>query len=175
MSYYHSSLVELLLRSALCRWWCARNPPELLDGKAANTIPFRCSLPLASRENRFGSANVLFMASTVMVPMGNLVFSLPFMPGSTPLKDSDIAGLGVILLGLVTYRLGDKCDVVARWRRGGTVIPRMPWRRGTKKTNRGISMTEDQFEWDTPVFHDGNEHQFASSSLGEPLLLTPIR
>ncbi len=111
-----------------------------------------------------------------MVPVGNLVFSLPFMPGSTPLKDSDIAGLGVILLGLVTYRLGDKCDVVARWRRGGTIIHRMPWRRGKKKTNRGISMTEEQFEWDAPVFHDGNEHQFASSSLREPLLLlTPIR
>ena len=106
-----------------------------------------------------------------MVPVGNMVFSLPFMP----LKDSDIAGLGVILLGLVTYRLGDKCDVVARWRRGGTIIPRMPWRRGKKKTNRGISMTEEKFEWDAPVFHYGNEHQFASASLGEPLLLTPIR
>ena len=111
------------------------------------------------------------LQSTVMVPVGNMVFSLPFMP----LKDSDIAGLGVILLGLVTYRLGDKCDVVARWRRGGTIIPRMPWRRGKKKTNRGISMTEEKFEWDAPVFHDDNEHQFASASLGEPLLLTPIR
>ena len=87
------------------------------------------------------------------------------------MKDSDVAGLGIILLGLVTYRLGDKCDV-ARWRRGA--IPRLPWRRG-KKTNPGISMTEEQFEWDAPVFRDGNEQQFASSSLGEPLLLTPIR
>ncbi len=151
-------------------------PPELLDGKATDTYPVVVApFPSPPREHRFGSANVLFMASTVMVPVGNLVFSLPFMPGSTPLKDSDIAGLGVILLGLVTYRLGDKCDVVARWRRGGTIIPRMPWRRGKKKTYRGISMTEEQFEWDAPVFHDGNEHQFASSSLGEPLLLTPIR
>ncbi len=130
-----------------------------------------CRRSLPPREHRFGSANVLFMASTVMVPVGNLVFSLPFVPGSTPLKDSDVAGLGIILLGLVTYRLGDKCDV-ARWRRGA--IPRLPWRRG-KKTNPGISMTEEQFEWDAPVFRDGNEQQFASSSLGEPLLLTPIR
>ncbi|KAL3774347.1 hypothetical protein ACHAW5_006512 [Stephanodiscus triporus] len=118
--------------------------------------------------NRFGSANVLFMASTVMVPIGNLVFSLPFIPGSTPLKDSDIAGLGVILLGLVAYRFGDKCEVT-RWR---WITPRLPWRRG--KTNPGISMTEEQFEWDAPVFRDGND-TFASSSLGEPLLLTPLQ
>ena len=74
------------------------------------------------------------------------------------------AGTGHVLLG-------DKCDV-ARWRRGA--IPRLPWRRG-KKTNPGISMTEEQFEWDAPIFRDGKEQQFVSSSLGEPLLLTPIR
>ncbi len=100
-----------------------------------------------------------------------LVFSQPFVPGSTLLKNSGVAGLEIILLGLVTYRLGDKCNV-ARWRR--RAIPRLPWRRG-KKTNPGISMTEEQFEWDAPVFCDGNEQQFTSSSLGEPLLLTPIR
>ncbi len=85
--------------------------------------------------------------------------------------ESDVVGLGIILLGLVTYRLGDKCDV-ARWRR--RAIPRLPWRRG-KKTNPGISMTEEQFEWDASVFHDGDEQQFASSLLGELLLLTPIQ
>ncbi len=99
------------------------------------------------------------------------MFSLPFVPGWTLLKDSDVAGLKIILLGLVTYRLGDECDV-ACWQRAA--IPQLPWRRG-KKTNPGISMTEEQFEWDAPVFCDGNEQQFASSSLGEPLLLTPIR
>jgi hypothetical protein len=31
-----------------------------------------------------------------------LVFSLPFVPWSTQLKDSDVAGLRIILLGLVT-------------------------------------------------------------------------
>ena len=65
--------------------------------------------------------------------------------------ESDVVGLGIILLGLVTYRLGDKCDV-ARWRR--RAIPRLPWRRG-KKTNPGISMTEEKFEWDAPVFRMG--------------------
>jgi hypothetical protein len=61
---------------------------------------------------------------------------------------------------------------VACWQRGA--IPQLPWWRG-KKTNPGISMTEEQFEWDAPVFRDGNKQQFALSSLGEPLLLTPIR
>ena len=47
-----------------------------------------------------------------MVPIGNLAFALPFMPGSTPLKDSDIAGLAVILFGLVTYDLETLSNVV---------------------------------------------------------------
>ncbi len=99
------------------------------------------------------------------------MFSVPFVPGSTPLKDSDVAGLGIILLGLVTYRLGDTCNV-ALWQHGA--IPRLPWWRG-KKTNPGISMTEEQFEWDATVFCNGNEQQFTSSLLGDPLLLTPIQ
>jgi hypothetical protein len=87
------------------------------------------------------------------------------------LKDSDVAGLGIILLGLVTYRLGDKCNE-ARWQR--RAIPRLPWQCGNK-TNPGISMTEEQFEWDAPVFRVGNKQQFTLSSLGELLLLTPIQ
>ncbi len=102
-----------------------------------------------------------------MVPIGNLVFSLPFIPGSTPLKDSDIAGLGIILLGLSAYRLGGECAGI-RWRRG---VTRLSWWEG--KTSPSASMTEERFEWDAPVFHDGNE-SLASSSLAEPLLLTPL-
>lgn len=68
---------------------------------------------------KFGSANVLFMAATIMVPIGNLAFALPFMPGSMPLHDSDIAGLMVILLGLVTYRFGSsfKCRSIRKGKR----------------------------------------------------------
>ncbi|KAL7542049.1 hypothetical protein ACHAXR_012351 [Thalassiosira sp. AJA248-18] len=126
---------------------------------------------------KFGSANVLFMASTVMVPIGNLAFALPFMPGSTPLKDSDIAGLMVILFGLVTYRFGNnfKCGV-SHWR----TIPPLPWRRGKTRYRRdpGI-LNEDQFAWDAPVFDDANESRMGglrppSSLLQEPLL-TPIQ
>lgn len=66
---------------------------------------------------KFGSANVLFMAATVMVPIGNLAFALPFVPGSVPLHDSDIAGLLVILLGLITYRFGSSIKCGRRGKR----------------------------------------------------------
>mmetsp|Transcript_26995 Transcript_26995/g.57837 ORF Transcript_26995/g.57837 Transcript_26995/m.57837 type:complete len:598 (+) Transcript_26995:95-1888(+) len=126
---------------------------------------------------KFGSANVLFMASTVMVPIGNLAFALPFMPGSTPLKDSDIAGLMVILLGLVTYRFGNTFKFGAsHWR----TIPPLPWRRGKTRYRRdpGI-LNEEQFAWDAPVFDDDNGSDLngirATSSLFEEPLLTPVQ
>ena len=131
---------------------------------------------------RFGSANVLFMASTVMVPIGNLAFALPFMPGSTPLRDSDIAGLMVILLGLVTYRFGDAlgCGVLGRWR----TIPPLPWRRGKTRYRTEPGLNEEQFfAWDEPVYGDDEDEsddagggvRTPSSSLLEQPLLTPVR
>lgn len=45
------------------------------------------------------SANVLFLASTVMVPIGNVAFSLNFVPHHQDLKPSDTAGLFFILTG----------------------------------------------------------------------------
>jgi hypothetical protein len=53
---------------------------------------------------KHGSANILWMASTVIVPFSNVAFSLKFMPGSKPLNLMDIVGLVVIMLGLVAYR-----------------------------------------------------------------------
>lgn len=44
-----------------------------------------------------------------MVPLGNVAFSLDFVPGHQPLKSTDIAGLVVIMCGLVFYRFADKC------------------------------------------------------------------
>lgn len=124
-------------------------------------------MSLLCEKNRFGSANVLFMASTVMVPLGNLAFALPFMPGSTPLKDSDIAGLLVILSGLVTYRFGNAFRCACRWR----TIPPLPWRRGKARRYRrggaGIMLSEEQFEWDEPLYDD---EEGSSSELEEPLL-----
>ena len=51
-----------------------------------------------------GSANLYFLALTVMVPLGNLTFALPFMPGKATFHLSDVLGLCVIVAGLVVYR-----------------------------------------------------------------------
>jgi len=53
---------------------------------------------------KYGSSNELWLALTIMVPVVNVAFSLKFMPGHQPLKQTDIIGLIVIMLGLVTYR-----------------------------------------------------------------------
>eukprot|EP01035_Chromulina_nebulosa_P037682 gene37682-50874_t len=46
---------------------------------------------------KHGSANILWMASTVIVPVSNIVFSFKFMPGSKPLTFWDFLGLFVIM------------------------------------------------------------------------------
>jgi len=53
-----------------------------------------------------GSSNLLYLGSTVLVPISNAMFSLKIMPGHQPLHRSDIEGLGVIMLGLLLYRAG---------------------------------------------------------------------
>ena len=56
---------------------------------------------------KFGSASLLYLALTVMVPIGNLAFALPFMPQTTSFHMSDLIGLGVIMSGLMLYRFAD--------------------------------------------------------------------
>ncbi|CAN0389988.1 unnamed protein product, partial [Hapterophycus canaliculatus] len=46
------------------------------------------------------SANVLFLASTVMVPIGNVGFSFKFVPHHQDLHLSDTMGLLFILTGM---------------------------------------------------------------------------
>jgi hypothetical protein len=53
---------------------------------------------------KYGSANILWMASTVIVPLSNVAFSLKITPGNKPLNKMDIVGLVVIMLGLLVYR-----------------------------------------------------------------------
>mmetsp|Transcript_28230 Transcript_28230/g.35448 ORF Transcript_28230/g.35448 Transcript_28230/m.35448 type:complete len:617 (+) Transcript_28230:130-1980(+) len=53
---------------------------------------------------KYGSANILWLASTVMVPFGNIVFSFKFVPGHQPLTSSNFWSLGLIMGGLVLYR-----------------------------------------------------------------------
>lgn len=53
---------------------------------------------------KFGSANILWMAMTLMVPLGNVAFTLPSMPERQSLAVTDIVGLIVICSGLGIYR-----------------------------------------------------------------------
>ena len=57
---------------------------------------------------KYGSANILWMAMTIMVPLTNVAFSLHFIPGHKPLKSTDIAGLLIIMSGLLLYRFAGK-------------------------------------------------------------------
>jgi len=56
---------------------------------------------------KFGSANILFLSSTLMVPLGHAAFALPFMPEHNILQATDFMGLTVILSGLIVYRFGE--------------------------------------------------------------------
>ena len=63
---------------------------------------------------KFGSANILWLAMTVMVPLGSMAFSLPFVPEHKPPRATDVLGLLVILTGLILYRFWP--SVSQRWR-----------------------------------------------------------
>jgi drug/metabolite transporter (DMT)-like permease len=64
---------------------------------------------------KHGSANTLWLALTVMVPLGNIAFTLPFVPGHQPLKVTDIIGLVVIMAGLCSYRFGGSIAELMGW------------------------------------------------------------
>jgi len=57
---------------------------------------------------KYGNANLLYLALTLMVPLGNVAFTLPFIPGRTSLQVTDIIGLVVICGGLGIYRFAAK-------------------------------------------------------------------
>lgn len=57
---------------------------------------------------KIGSSNILWMASTVIVPLSNVAFSLEIMPGHQPMRTWDIIGLFVIMIGLVIYRFSNE-------------------------------------------------------------------
>lgn len=64
---------------------------------------------------KIGSANIMWMASTVIVPLSNVVFSLSFIPNHKPMKPFDILGLFIIMSGLVVYRF--MAQVIALFKR----------------------------------------------------------
>lgn len=53
---------------------------------------------------KYGSSNLLWLAMTVMVPMINVAFALPFMPKHQPMTVFDIVGLIIIMAGLIIFR-----------------------------------------------------------------------
>jgi uncharacterized membrane protein len=53
---------------------------------------------------KYGSANILWLSSTVIVPLSNVAFSLPFIPRHKPIGATDLAGLLFIMSGLIIYR-----------------------------------------------------------------------
>lgn len=53
---------------------------------------------------KHGSSNMLWLAMTIMVPLGNIAFTLDFMPDKQTLKVTDIVGLVIIMAGLIFYR-----------------------------------------------------------------------
>lgn len=59
---------------------------------------------------KFGSANLMFLALTLIVPVANLAFALPIMPTPVTLHASDIVGLVVIMAGIISYRIGSTGD-----------------------------------------------------------------
>lgn len=63
---------------------------------------------------KYGSANILFMALTIMVPLGNITFTLPFVPEHSALAVTDIVGLVVIMGGLICYRFAN--DIYIKWK-----------------------------------------------------------
>lgn len=64
---------------------------------------------------KYGSANLLFMALTIMVPLGNVAFTLPFVPSHQPLRVTDIAGLIIICSGLGLYRFAGEIFAKFGW------------------------------------------------------------
>jgi len=53
---------------------------------------------------KHGSANIMFMGSTALVPLTNALFACPLIPGHAPLKPTDFTGLAVIMSGITVYR-----------------------------------------------------------------------
>ena len=66
--------------------------------------------------SQHGSAAILAMSSTILVPIGNFAFSLDFMPGHKPQRPTDLAGLFVIMLGLFVFRYFEQVRSVVRVR-----------------------------------------------------------
>ena len=66
---------------------------------------------------KYGSTSLLYLALTMMVPFGNLIFSLPIVT-SASIYASDIVALIVIVIGLLLFRFGHKLPKLRREEEG---------------------------------------------------------
>jgi len=53
---------------------------------------------------KYGSANIMYLGSTALVPLTNFAFSLDWVPGHQPVRPTDLIGLVVIMTGIFLYR-----------------------------------------------------------------------
>jgi len=75
---------------------------------------------------KYGGANILWLAMTIMVPLGNVAFSLKFVPGHRAMRPTDIVGLIVIMLGLCIYRFWGKIWTAIQNRKKKNTAPMNP-------------------------------------------------
>ena len=92
---------------------------------------------------KFGSANILWLAMTIMVPLGNVAFTFPFMPEHQPLHAKDISGLVLIMAGLFIYRFLE--DLSASWR-------------AKRELARASDPSTNELKKSLILFEDGESH-----------------
>jgi len=92
---------------------------------------------------KFGSANILWMAMTLMVPLGNVAFTLPFVPENSPLRITDILGLIIICGGLGCYRFAADAIAAYRARQEDNGSVKEPLLHILQEADNVISSTED--------------------------------
>lgn len=56
---------------------------------------------------KYGSAALMFACNTISLPLGDIMFTMPWMVGAAamPLNKFDMIGLAVIIVGLIVYRV----------------------------------------------------------------------
>ena len=103
---------------------------------------------------KYGSANLLFMALTLMVPLGNVAFTLPFVPDHKPLKVTDIIGLVIICGGLFLYRFAQGLYQQFKERREGPIETENKYfgidnKEGLERARQKLLLTEEDEETQT--------------------------
>jgi hypothetical protein len=87
---------------------------------------------------KYGSSNLLWLALTATVPVSDLVFAIPGIPGGAPVTWSVGVGLPVIFFGLVIYRF--YAQARAWWR---TKVMGLPAEEEKKATEEESELLRD--------------------------------